>query len=426
MRWKHIVFTITILMGWLVIGQTINAAQIHNEESKGTPGVITLPQALSLALMHNPELAVYSWEIRNSEAKVLQSGLIPNPELGFEAEGIGEHSADASLTPIDTIQLSQVIELGDKRAKRFQLARTEHSLAGWDYETKRLEVLAETGQEFIDVLTQQERLKLIQDLTDLADRVLTAVTQQVAAGKVSPLEEIKAMAGLAAIKIEREQVKSGLVSSRKRLAALWGANSADYERVDGRLDNLAEPATWEQVSALVERNPDIARWTAETAKRQAALKLEEANKIVDVTLSGAVQSVRVDNDTAFILGITVPIPLFNRNQGNILEAQNKLLAAEDERKAAQIKINTLLAEAHQALSFSFDQARALKAEVLPAAQMVYEATQEGYRQGKFDLLYVLDAQRTFFDAKRQYNEALSAYHKALVDIERLTGDTYIR
>ena len=125
---------------------------------------------------------------------------------------------------------------------------------------------------------------------------------------------------------------------------------------------------------------------------------------------------------AFVAGVAIPIPVFDRNQGGILESRYRMAQAEKERQAAEVQIKTALAGTYQTLSAAYFEATALKSEVLPGAQNAFDAASEGYRQGKFSYLDVLDAQRTFVEAKVQYTEALSTYHKAKTDIERLIGE----
>ena len=392
-------------------------------EGSEPTGIITLPQALALALMRNPELAAFSWEVRAGEARTLQAGLFPNPELEMEVGEFGGRGArDGFNAAQTTLKLSQLIELGGKRSKMAKVAALDRDLAGWDYEAKRLDVLTGTTKDFIEVLAAQERLGLTRELTRLAEQVLATVSERVSAGKVSPLEETRAKASLATVKIESEEARRNLEAARKKLSAAWGGVKDNFEKVAGQLDVIAPVSSAGQLSGLISQNPDIARWVTETEQRKAALSLEEANRIVDLTLSGGVQRFNETDDTAYIIGLSIPIPVFNRNQGGILEAQYKLTKAEEERKAAQTRVHTALAEIYQALSYSFTQATALKSEVLPATQRAFDASSEGYRQGKFGYLDVLDAQRTLFEARQQYIESLSAYHKAVADMERLIGE----
>ena len=150
-------------------------------------GIIKLHQALAYALLHNPDLAVYSWQMRVTEAMELQAGLLPNPKFGVTVEefgGTGESNGlDAAET---TLQLSQLIELGGKRSKRTRIASLESRLAGWDYEAKRLEVFSKVANAFVDVLAAQKQLELTNELTQLSQKVLTTVSQRVESGKDSP------------------------------------------------------------------------------------------------------------------------------------------------------------------------------------------------------------------------------------------------
>ena len=230
---------------------------------------------------------------------------------------------------------------------------------------------------------------------------------------------------LTTMRIEMAQTEREMETARKRLAATWGSLSPAFEKVSGEFDTLAPIPEQEQIQSLISQNPDIARWETEIAKARAAIKLNDANAIPDVTLGAGPRYFNETNDNALVMGISMPIPLFNRNQGERLEARHNLSKAEEQRKAAHIKVLMDLAQAYQELSSAYLSAAALKENALPGAQSAFDAAQEGYREGKFSYLQVIDAQRTFFEIKRQYVTALADYHKAKANIERLIGD-YIK
>jgi len=386
-------------------------------------GDLSLRQALSLALMKNPELAAFSWEVRAKEALTLQAGLLPNPEVVVETENFGGSGAfqrfDASES---TIQLSQLIELAGKPSKRRRVAALERDLAGWDYEAKRLDVLTDVTKSFIDVLTAQERLEVIEELVRLAEQVFTTVSERVEAGKVSPIEETKAGITLASTRIELDRAKRMLEASRKSLAATWGSISPAFKKVAGALDAIFPIPPDKQLYRQISKNPDLARWVVEMEQRRAAVKLEEAMRIPNLTISGGVRRLNETNDSAFVLGVSLPIPVFNLNPGGVLKARYRLVKAEEERRAIEVRVRTELAETYQTLSAAYAEVKALKNDVLPGAQSAFEAASERYRQGKFGFLDVLDAQRTLVEARSQYIEALNAYHKAVADVERLIGE----
>ena len=385
-------------------------------------GVITLRQALAVALMHNPELKAFSWDVRASEARQLQASLWPNPELEVEVEevgGPGERSGfDAAET---TIALSQLIELGGKSGKRVKVATLAKELAGLDYEAKRLDVFTDVTKAFIEVLTAQQRLKLAKELLQLSEELLGTVTKRVDAGKDSPLEKTKAAVAHSNVKIQYRKAVQNLEFARKQLASTWAGQKPRFESIAGKLDSLSPLPSIDELTCLMEQNPDIARWSLEINKGKAFLELEKAKAISDITLSGGWQRFNETNDNAVVFGISIGLPILNRNQGGKLEAAYALAKAREEQRAAQTRIQMELVKAYQALSNSYAEATELDKNVLEGAESVFEASKTGYSHGKLDYLHVLDAQRTFFEVKSQYIDALGSFHTAKTDVERLIG-----
>jgi cobalt-zinc-cadmium efflux system outer membrane protein len=390
---------------------------------ENSEGILTLRQVLSLALMRNPELASFSWEVRMAEARTLQAGLLPNPEIEIAMEEFGGARERSDFDAMETtFALSHLFELGGKRSKRTRLAALERDLAGWDYEAKRLDVLTEATKAFVEVLAAQEGLTLTRELIDLSEKTFTTASKRVRAGKVSPLEETRARVAYASSQIELERANRDLEAARKNLAALWGQTSPAFEKAAGELDAVKPIPNAEQFADLISQNPDIVRWAVEAERRRAALELEEARQVPDLTLSGGLKRFNETDDNAFVAGISVPIPVFDRNQGGILETRYRLAQTEKQRQAAEVRIQNELSDAYRSLSGASFEATALKNEVLPGAQSAFDAASEGYRQGKFNYLDVLDTQRTLIEFKVEHLRALSAYHKAKTDIERLIGE----
>jgi cobalt-zinc-cadmium efflux system outer membrane protein len=390
-------------------------------------GVISLREALALALVKNPDLAAFSWEVRAREAQTLQAGLLPNPGLSVLVEDVGGsggfHGVQQAQT---TITLSQLIELGGKRASRMQAASLTRDLAGWDYEVGRIEALTRVSQAFIDTLAAQQRSRLADELVGLAEEVARTVTERVKAGKVSPIEETKANIALSSARIERERARLTLEAARKRLAATWGSTTPRFERVEGDLDQVAPLPRLERLVERLARNPILARWAAEMAQRQALVQVERASAIPDITISGGYRRINETDDNALVIGVSIPLPLFNRSQGSILEARHRLAKAEAERRAAEVRVTSALADAYKALATAHAEAEGLRANVVPAAQSAFEGINEGYRLGKFGYLDVLDAQRTLFEARAGYLRAVADYHRAVAEVERLVGEPLTR
>jgi cobalt-zinc-cadmium efflux system outer membrane protein len=383
---------------------------------------LTLRDALELTLTHNPELKAAFHETGAARARQLQAGLRENPMLDIDVEdaaGSGSRSGfDGAET---TIQLGQLIELKGKPRKRTQVASLEKDLAEIDYQAKRLDILTDTTKAFVNVLAAQEQVALADEWMELSGRVLNTVIQRVEAGKVSPVEKTKSEIAFANIRIEREKATHQLQSARRQLAVMWGGKSPAFAEAAGRLDLVHAIPTAEQLEEMVAQNPDLAAWIVEVQQRRAVYELEKAKAVPDITIRGGVKRFNETDDNAVVFGVSIPLPVANRNQGAILAARHNIAKAGEEQKAAEARVHADLAAAYQMLSNAYMEATELNNRVLEGAQSVFDASAEGYREGKFDYLDVLDAQRTLFEVKGRYIEALSAYHQARTDVERLIG-----
>ena len=390
-------------------------------------GEVSLRDAVALALLHNPGLAAFAWETRAREAHMLQAGRPSNPTLGVLAEDIGASRLTGStleqlVQPQTTIQLSQLIELGGKRAARQELAMRDRDLAAWDYETARIDVLTEVSRAFTDVLAAQETVALTEETTRLVEQVQQSVGARVVAGVVSPIEETRATVALASVRVESARARRGLEATRTRLALLWGSPTPAFKAVVG--DLRAEPAPLPPLSALsdrIEQSPNLARWAAEMSQREATLDVERSKRLPDVSVVAGYRRFMGIDSNALLVGASIPLPFFDRNRGGIEEARSRLAKVHEERRAAQARVTAAMADAYAALASAHDEVTALRLAVLPGSQQTFEAVSEGYRLGRFGYLEVLDAQRTLIGAGSQYLRALSDYHKAIANIERLIG-----
>ncbi|MDI6451800.1 TolC family protein [Anaerobaca lacustris] len=385
-------------------------------------GAITLKNAIAHALLNSPSLKVFSLETRIADARKLQAGLRPNPELTLEVEdfaGSRDLSGfDASQT---TIGIGQVLELAGKREKRVAVAAAEERLAQLDYEARRLDVMNQVTQAFIEVLAAQEQQNVAEDLVQLAEQVQEVVRQRVEAGKDSPVEQAKAQVALSSARITLRAAQKRLASARQILATAWGGESPRFEIATGDLHAVQSIPGFELLAGRIPENPAIERWIANEQARKADRALQKARVTPDLGVSGGLRYASEGDDTAFVVGLAIPLPVFDRNQAGVQAANLQLAQARENTKVAVLDARTSLSEATAQATSALAEATALRDEILPSAQNTLAATEEGYRQGKFDYLSLLDAQRTYFDAQQQYLNALTTYHKAKTDIELLVG-----
>jgi cobalt-zinc-cadmium efflux system outer membrane protein len=251
--------------------------------------------------------------------------------------------------------------------------------------------------------------------------VTTIAARRVAAGKVPPLEETKARVAEAGVRVELTLAASELASARKRLASLWGNPSPRFERAEGELEALPPLPAAADLNSRLAAAPSLARARIEVERRAALAQVERSRRVPNVTVSlGAKRDEALGRDQA-IFGVAIPIPVFDRNQGNLLEALRRADKARDELAATELKSSNELTLAYERLSAARSETQSLQRDILPGAQRAFEAASKGFELGKFGFLDVLDAQRTLFQAKSQYLRALAEAHRSAAEIGRVLG-----
>lgn len=377
---------------------------------------LTLSAALRMALDANSELSAARHELQAVEASVLQAGVLPNPALEMSVEDRRRETRET------TFLLNQPIELGGKRGARLTAAERGKDAASAEFQTKRAEVRAAVITAFFDVLAAQERMRLAEESAQLAQRGTDAAARRVTAGKVSPVEETRARVAESSVRLELSQAKVELAATRKRLASTWGNPVPQFERADGRLDALPELPNLKDLTGRVASAPAMLRARSELGRRQALAQLESSRRIPDLTVSlGVKRSEELGRNQA-IVGVSIPLPLFDTNRGNVLEALRRTDKARDELSATEIRLDGEIGQAYERLNIARQEAEALQKEILPGAQSAYEAATKGFEYGKFGFLDVLDAQRTLLQAQSQYLRTLSEAHRAAADIDRILGE----
>jgi cobalt-zinc-cadmium efflux system outer membrane protein len=376
---------------------------------------LTLPAAIALALQHNPDLKLAARDVEITEAGINQAGVRPNPELSWLSEGLQN---DNHTT---TIALNQALELGGKRPARIAAAERERDVANADLALRRSDLRALVVTAFFEALTAQERLQLAEASQGLAQSVTSAAARRVLAGKVSPLEETRAKIAQAGASIELRQAGSAVTLARQRLGATWGSRAPQWGCLVVPAQALVADVSLPQLLSRLPTAPQMLRSRLEIARQQSQVDVELSRRIPDLTVSIGSKRDQREGRTQAIIGLSLPLPLFNRNQGNVQSALRKTDKARDELAAVEQRLASELTQAwlrHQATRAELE---ILQSTVLPGAQSAFDAASQGFALGKFNFLDVLDAQRTLFQSKSHYLNALAESHRASVDIERLVG-----
>lgn len=385
-------------------------------------GSISLKSAVAMTLEHNPELAGYAWGIRSREIDRIQAGLRPNPKLNMELENVAGSGVVSGIQSSETtISLSQLIELGDKRIKRQQIALSEHNLARWDYEIKRIDLLSETASAFISVLSQQEMQSISNETYTLANDVFTSIQKRVKAGKATTLEEMKAQVEVSKARLATINSKRQLTLSKQALVTLWGDTEIAFTDVVGDLYVTNTPPELSSIVNEINNNPDLARWATVISRERGSVVLAQANTIPDLTLSAGIRHLNASDDVAAVANISIPLFLFDDKKTGVRRSEVELNRALKEKENNELKLRSALIQNYQQLLTLHDEVIILREEVLPVAETAFGSAKKIYQLGKLDLLGLLDTQRTYFDVRKQFIETLTAYQLMVIKIERLIG-----
>ncbi len=385
-------------------------------------GSLSLGDALGAALRHSPELAAFSYEIRALEAEAIQQGLVPNPEVSLEFENFAGSGGLAGARAMETtLSLSQVIELGGKRMARRRVGDATAQLEAWDYEVRRLDVLSKTAGDYVDLLAAYRRAQIAREVEALAQRVFEAVDDRVRAGKVSPLERTRAGVELARARLARQEADRQVDTARVRLASNWGSTTSRFDSLSGDFERVEPPRSLDELRRRVEQSPDLLRWAKVESLRRAEIELALSGRVPDLSAGLGVRAFNEGDDAALVAGLTMDLPVFDRNQGAIRASRLRLLRTQREQEAAHVRVRASLAQAHGTLENAFTRVETIRGEILPAAQRAFEAAETAFGQGKIGALDLFDAQRSLFEAKRQLTQALALYHHAVIAVERLIG-----
>lgn len=387
-----------------------------------TAGVVTLDAAIQRALAESPRLKSFGSARLASKGTRRQAGALPNPEIGLEAENVaGQGPYKGTDSAEMTAGVSQLIEIGGKRSARQEAANRGYDIANFDYKAARLDLIRDVTIAYAEAVAAQEEVKLAENQKNLANEVLGTVSKRVAAAAEPLIQKSKAEVALATSEIAFNKATRDLEIAKKKLASLWGQNGDGFTLDASDFFSIQSSEILSDVTRRLETTPDIARLDAELARAKANLDLERANAIPDPTLSAGVRSFRETKDQAFVFGVSLPIPVFNLNQGNIERAHHEVSKSESDKQLAVLGLSNELTRAAQELQTAHDEAESLEATILPAAEKAFSLSRQGYQAGKFPYLEVLDAQRTLFEARSQYNAALRNYHTHRAEVERLTA-----
>lgn len=386
-------------------------------------GELTLDDALTLAVLHSPQLEAFSWDERMADARRLQARKLPNPELDVRAYRLGIPRSDTRLDEARVRAIvSQEFELGGKRASRVALAEAERDLAAWDYRVARREVDATVASRFAAVLGAQRQVAALDEFVAFLEDLDARVGDLVERGVIRRLEIHSVARRLGLARIDQARARAELTTARYRLAASWGGTEPRFAEARGGLDAVREVPPLPELLEVARRSPSIVRWDVEQVVSQARLDAAKASRFPDLQLGAGIRWEDDIDDSDLLVDLEISLPIFDRKQGDIREAEHGIDRARVERRAAEAELGVSIAEAYGRVQEGLVAAAAYRDEVLPAARAALEAQRLGVESRAVDTLDdLIDARRDIARATVDESDALVAYHQSYAVLQALVG-----
>lgn len=398
------------------------AGEEDTRESSSETGRVQLRSALSIedleqiALQNNPTLRQAAEVVQEQRGFWKQSGLYPNPTAGYlrsDPSSSRESQKQGGL-------ISQTIITGGK----LQLSRAAESQqinnALWELEAQRMRVLNDLRIRYYEVLGAQASKALTAQLLQVAEQGEELVDAAVKAKTAS-------RADLLQVRIQRNGVRMAHQDAQYRYHAAWqqlaimaGTSGMPPTEVRGNLrEGLPELNEEESLQQLFASSPQLRAAEALRERAKYRYQRERVEPIPDVSLQGVAEYDRMSRTTTFSTLVAIPVPVFNRNQGNITAAFAEIQQASAEIERVRLTLQDQLAAAFRRYRTAMSQIERYEAEIVPDARESLELTQLGFKAGELALLNVLIARQTYFQTNVAYVDALTELRKVEVEINGL-------
>lgn len=425
---RHFVFTLLLLSGSAVFAQD-PAASPHVSDSQG----LTITDLTHLVLTGNKDLQGAREQLRQAQARLLQSGLRLNPTLDatYTTDRIASNEGSGGYS----VGYTQPFELGGKRGKRARVAEVSVEIARAQIADAERLAIAQVRTLYGEALAASARLDLLKRTADLNQQMVKVMQVQRTAGDASRLDETLLRAASNQVAAQRIQANAQLDGFLFQIRNLIG-EPADTPIL---LRTSAEPAPLnftegEATSLALSDRPDLK--AARLREELADAGIDLAKSQVVPTIDGFVRfgqdklalenlptpgSLYVENDKQVSFGVSIPLPIFNRQQGNIAEASSQKAQAQTQRESLELQVRRDVAIAYRNYEAAKNTLEVLRAGVVGPNQQSFQIIQLAYRLGELRLLDVVNQERILIDAQTAYSGAQRDYYVAIADLERAVG-----
>ena len=398
------------------VGPPVPVRAVPAEPRTGPlPPHLTLAQALDEAAARSPAIVAAEAEVRAAEARIRQAGFRENPELSLEVENVAGTGELAGIQSMEaTLAVNQRLDLGGRRASRVNAARAELAVQRLRLAIARADLSQSVREQFARAVAARERLEQANETVERAQELARVTGILVDAGREPPLRAVRARSALAQARAEQVAAEADELATRSSLAALFGVSSPVGALSGPTVDLTPRPIT-------PERSLEVQLADAERAAAEAAVRQQIAATRLDPAVGVGVRHVRETGDFGLVAGISMPLRLFDRNQGNIAAARAAVAAADARRASTLATTTARTRNAISAVEAAERRVDALEDSALPEAAEALRLAVRSYEEGRASLLELLDAQDAYTAAQTALTQARLELALATAELGRLSA-----
>lgn len=380
------------------------------------PSGISLEAIEAMALANHPGIREQRAEVEAQRGQYVQAGLPYNPVFQYQADEIGNEDS----TGLHTATLSQQLVTANKLGIARQVQAREIQKQQAQVRIAELTVLARVRASFATALVAQRRTKIANQIVDLAEQSVDSVQALLDAEEVSKIALLQAKVELQQAGISAENAETNFQAALKSLSAASGNPTHLQGPLTGNLESDLVERPWESlIGEIASISPEIARAGSELERAKWALQLACAQVVPNVTVQAGAGYDASSDDTFGVFGVSVPLPIRNRNQGNIRTARAEIASASAAIERTELDLQGRLAEAVGRYEVARRRYVRLTESVIPNARETYDLARQAFEAGETDYLQLLTAQRTLFDTQLTILDAIATAKQTAAEIDGL-------
>lgn len=382
------------------------------------PTELSLADLINMTIERNPRLAQVGWAVEAARGRAIQAGLYPNPTLNVTGDELGDRTGPGGIWTAP--YFSQEIVTGNKLALSKAAALKDVDQAALRVVAERYRLFTDVRQNYYEVVTLQRRAAILGQLIELSEKSVENANKLLKAAEGSELDVVQLEVDLERYRAELESTNRSLPAAFRRLAASTGVDDLPYTKVAGDLESPLPEYELERLREYVLGiHPDLRSAQIGVEKAQLVLKRATVEPIPNITLGSGYVRQNQNKSSDWTITASMPVPLWNRNQGNIFAAKAQVGEAASEVGRVQNDLVGRLATAYTTFAAASKRAEKYKSSILPKAEQSYQLSLKAYRGGQFEYLRVLQAQRAVAEARLEYLRSLGEAWRAASEIAGL-------